>query len=134
MRLGKETLLVLFIYCSTMSWTFTWIKPVTCIFLPPGKKAWEPPGLIKLFPRNTNNALWGQPWPFPSYIFFSLEQIKPIVLCSGACALHKCFWASVCSSCCCCLSLIFASLFFFCQTLFRPHGHYFQIVVGGETS
>ena len=69
---------------------------------------------------------------FPATFFFSLEQIKPIVLCLGACALDKCFWASVCSSCCCCLSLIFASLFFFCQTLFSPHDHYFQIVVGGR--
>ena len=66
------------------------------------------------------------------HFFFSLEQIKPIVLCLGACALDKCFWASVCSSCCCCLSLIFASLFFFCQTLFSPHDHYFQIVVGED--
>ena len=32
------------------------------------------------------------------------------------------------------LSLLFASLFFFCQTLFSPHDHYFQIVVGGEIS
>ena len=32
------------------------------------------------------------------------------------------------------LYLIFASLSFFCQTLFSPHDHYFQIVLGRGTS